>query len=67
VTFEILIGVAAFVAGAIASIAGFGIGSILTPLLSLKAGTRLAFAAISIPHRPQPSRASGLLRKGLSQ
>ncbi len=48
--FEIAIGAAAFLAGAIASVAGFGIGSILTPLLSLHAGTRLAVAAISIPH-----------------
>ena len=45
-----MIGAAAFVAGAIASVAGFGIGSILTPLLSLQTGTRLAVAAISIPH-----------------
>jgi uncharacterized membrane protein YfcA len=50
VTFEMLIAAAAFVAGAIASVAGFGIGSILTPLLSLQVGTRLAVAAISIPH-----------------
>lgn len=45
-----MIGSAAFLAGAIASVAGFGIGSILTPLLSLQTGTRLAVAAISIPH-----------------
>lgn len=48
--FEVLIGVASFVAGAIASIVGFGIGSILTPLLSLQVGTRLAVATIAIPH-----------------
>lgn len=48
--FEALIAAAAFVAGAIASVAGFGIGSILTPVLSLETGTRLAVAAISIPH-----------------
>jgi hypothetical protein len=48
--FELLIALAAFAAGAIASVAGFGIGSILTPLLSLELGTRLAVAAVSIPH-----------------
>jgi len=48
--FEILIGAASFVAGAIASVVGFGIGSILTPLLSLQIGTRLAVAVVSIPH-----------------
>ncbi len=46
----LVIALAAFLAGAIASVAGFGIGSILTPLLSLQAGTRLAVAAVSIPH-----------------
>ena len=48
--FELFIALAAFVAGAGASVAGFGIGSILTPLLSLELGTRLAVAAVSIPH-----------------
>jgi uncharacterized membrane protein YfcA len=40
----------AVMAGAIASVACFGIGSILTPLLSWQEGTKLAVAAISIPH-----------------
>ncbi|HYE34370.1 sulfite exporter TauE/SafE family protein [Methylocaldum sp.] len=38
------------VAGAIAAVAGFGIGSLLTPLLALETGTKLAVAAVSIPH-----------------
>ncbi|MGH7928232.1 MAG: TSUP family transporter, partial [Candidatus Binatia bacterium] len=37
-------------AGAVAAIAGFGIGSLLTPLLALQTGTKLAVAAVSIPH-----------------
>lgn len=37
-------------AGAVASVAGFGIGSLLTPLLATSAGTKLAVATISIPH-----------------
>jgi len=41
---------AGIVAGAIAAIAGFGIGSILTPLLALWVGTKLAVALVSIPH-----------------
>jgi uncharacterized protein len=40
----------AVLAGAVASIAGFGIGSLLTPLLAWQMGTRLAVAAVSIPH-----------------
>ena len=48
--FNALVVVAALVAGGIASIAGFGIGSILTPLLAVKLDTKLAVAAVSIPH-----------------
>jgi len=42
--------VVAVLAGGVASVSGFGIGSILTPLLALEHGTKLAVAAISIPH-----------------
>lgn len=48
--FDTLMAVAALLAGAIASVAGFGIGSILTPLLAIRVGTKLAVAAVSIPH-----------------
>ena len=48
--FDLLVGISSFAAGAIASVTGFGIGSILTPLLSLQVGTRVAVAAVSIPH-----------------
>lgn len=42
--------IAAFVGGAIASVAGFGIGSIITPVLAFRYGTKLAVAAVAIPH-----------------
>ena len=45
-----LLAAASVVAAAIASISGFGIGSILTPTLSLWFDARLAVAAVSIPH-----------------
>lgn len=45
-----LLATAGFVAGGVASIAGFGIGSIVTPLLSIWIAAPLAVAAISIPH-----------------
>jgi uncharacterized membrane protein YfcA len=48
--FGILIAAASVLAGGIAAITGFGIGSLLTPLLALKTGTKLAVAAVSIPH-----------------
>ena len=46
----LLLTFAGIVAGAIAAISGFGIGSILTPLLSAWIGTKLAVAIVSIPH-----------------
>jgi len=47
---SLLLTFAGFVAGAIAAISGFGIGSILTPLLATWIGTKLAVALVSIPH-----------------
>jgi len=46
----LLLTFAGIVAGAIAAISGFGIGSILTPLLAAWLGTKLAVALVSIPH-----------------
>ena len=37
-------------AGIVAAVAGFGIGSLLTPLIALQLDTRLAVAVASIPH-----------------
>lgn len=48
--FHAAVALVAFAAGAVASVAGFGIGSLLTPLLALRVGTRVAVAAVSIPH-----------------
>jgi uncharacterized protein len=55
--FDALIALVSFVAGATASIVGFGIGSLLTPLLAARFGTDLAIAAIALPHL-----SGGLLR-----
>ena len=48
--FHVVVAVTAMVAGGIASIAGFGIGSILTPLLALRFGMKTAVGAVAIPH-----------------
>lgn len=40
----------AVLSGATASLVGFGIGSMLTPLLALQVGTDLAVAAVALPH-----------------
>jgi uncharacterized membrane protein YfcA len=38
------------IAGAVAAVTGFGIGSLLTSVLALSVDTRVAVAAVSIPH-----------------
>ncbi len=48
--FAALLGVIALAAGAVAAIAGFGIGSLLTPLFALKTGIGVAVAAVAIAH-----------------
>lgn len=48
--FAVIATVAAVIAGAIASIAGFGIGSVLTPVLASQFDVRLAIALVSLPH-----------------
>jgi uncharacterized membrane protein YfcA len=48
--FAIAVFFVAVLASGIASIAGFGIGSLLTPLLSLQFGMKTAVAAVSVPH-----------------
>src|SRR5437762_11746789 len=48
--FEFLLAIAGICGGAIASVAGFGIGSIVTPILATHVATKLAVAVVSIPH-----------------
>ena len=48
--FGSLLGVVAVIAGAIAAVTGFGVGSVLTPTLAVETGTKLAVAAVAIPH-----------------
>jgi uncharacterized membrane protein YfcA len=48
--YGLLLAALAFVSGAIAAVAGFGIGSILTPALGVATGIRLAVALVAIPH-----------------
>ena len=48
--FEALIVLSALAGGLVAAVAGFGIGSLLTPVLASQFDARLAVAAVSIPH-----------------
>ena len=38
------------IAGLVAAVSGFGIGSLLTPVIALHADTRVAIVAVSVPH-----------------
>jgi uncharacterized membrane protein YfcA len=48
--FDLLVVIVGFLAGMTASVAGFGIGSFLIPLVSTQAGTKIAVALMSLPH-----------------
>jgi uncharacterized membrane protein YfcA len=48
--FPLLLGAAGILAAAIAAVTGFGIGSLLTPVLGLRVDTKLAVAAVAVPH-----------------
>jgi hypothetical protein len=47
---DLLLAGLAVVAGAVAAVAGFGIGSLLTPALAVTSGVRLAVALVAVPH-----------------
>lgn len=48
--FSISVLLAAVLAGAGAGVSGFGVGSLLTPLLATRYGAKLAVAIVSVPH-----------------
>jgi uncharacterized membrane protein YfcA len=50
IAYLVLLALVGVLAGAIASVSGFGIGSLLTPVLAARVGTKLAVATVSIPH-----------------
>jgi uncharacterized membrane protein YfcA len=50
VNHELVVAAAALVAGAIAAVSGFGVGSLLTPVLAVRFGTKAAVAIVALPH-----------------
>ena len=48
--FHIVVALVATIAGGIASVAGFGIGSLLTPLVASHYGMKTAVSAVAVPH-----------------
>ena len=47
---DALVVIVAVIAGAVSAVTGFGIGSLLTPVVALDVDTRIAVAAVAIPH-----------------
>ena len=66
-TFEIILATVAVISGSIASLAGFGIGSLLTPLLALETGISVAVAGVSIAHFLGTALRFFLLRRSLNK
>jgi uncharacterized membrane protein YfcA len=65
--FEILIFFVALVSGATAAVVGFGIGSMLTPLMAASVGMSTAVAAVTIPHAIATALRCWRLRKSIDR
>lgn len=61
--FSLLLAVVGFIAGAIAAVSGFGIGSLLTPVFAVWVGIKLAVAAVSVPHLTATALRLWIMRK----
>jgi uncharacterized membrane protein YfcA len=48
--FDISVILTAILAGIIVAVSGFGIGNLLTPILAIKFGGKVAIAAVALPH-----------------
>jgi uncharacterized protein len=67
VTFELLVAAASAFGGIVAMLSGFGIGSVITPLLAMRYGMKLAVAAVAIPHVIGTAVRFWFLRKSLDR
>jgi hypothetical protein len=58
---------AAILAGGIAAVSGFGIGSLLTPLLAIGFGTKTAVLLVSLPHATATSLRFWIMRRSVDR
>jgi uncharacterized membrane protein YfcA len=65
--FEAALFAIAILSGATASVVGFGIGSLLTPLLASRLGTSVAVAAVMLPHALATALRCFRLRKDIDR
>ena len=61
--FEALLTGLAILAGAIAAVSGFGIGSLLTPALAVSLGTKVAVVVVALPHLAATALRLWMLRR----
>jgi hypothetical protein len=65
--YEAFLLVLSVLAGAVAALSGFGIGSLLTPILAISVGTKLAVAAVALPHVAATGLRLWILRAAISR
>ena len=65
--FELALATASAFGGMVATLAGFGIGSVITPLLAARYGMKVAVAAVAIPHVAGTALRFWFLRKNLDR
>jgi uncharacterized membrane protein YfcA len=65
--FELLVAAASAIGGIVATLAGFGIGSVITPLLAARLGMKVAVAAVAIPHVIGTALRFWFLRKSIDR
>lgn len=64
---EALLPALAILAGAVAAVSGFGIGSLLTPALAVSVGTKLAVALVALPHLAATALRLWMLRRSIDR
>lgn len=65
--YDILVAAVSILGGAVAALAGFGIGSLLTPTLAASVGTRAAVTLVAIPHLVATAYRLWLLRRDVDR
>jgi len=65
--FDVFVFVTAIAAAGVAAVTGFGVGSLLTPTLGLAVGTKVAVAAVSVPHLIATAIRFWMLRGGVDR
>lgn len=62
-SFDVILAAVAVLAGSVAAVTGFGVGSLLTPALAIQTGAKLAVAAVAVPHLVGTAQRFWMLRR----